>query len=561
MTRQGKTLFAANPNNLFTLVKSLTTYKLSKENIGLETLAEVLNHTPIFVALTRSLSEHFLFINNFGRKLFQLNDSESTSPLKICENIDEAKIVEIELWMSENGFYSTKQKFISKNGEIFWGHARIDYFFKGGQKYFLCSIENIDEEVKFSQEKIRHENRLQVLFDNATIGILVVNESGSISFVNSFAERQFGYDKNELINKTIEILIPINLGHDHKAHRESFMQKPQSRPMGIGMDLFGLKKDGSQFPVEISLSRFDTDEGKSVVAFINDITLRKKQEQDLLLQKNELELSSKAIRDLNTQLERKVEERTLVLRETLAQLERSKEEVMQALEREKELGDLKSRFVSMASHEFRTPLATVLSSASLIGKYEKLEENEKRLKHVYRIQENVRNLTDILEDFLSLGKLEEGLIESKRESFSLPEFIKGISDDLKEASHPTQKLVLKHTGNLNVISDKHLLKNILINLLTNAIKFSAEQGSISIETDADEKNITIKVSDNGIGISLEDQQHLFDRFFRGRNAQNIKGTGLGLHIVSKYVELLQGKISFESKLNMGTTFAIHFPNF
>ena len=408
------------------------------------------------------------------------------------------------------------------------------------------------------ENKLR-EHELDTLLENATVGIISVNAAGEITLVNRFVEAQFGYARAELLGNKIEMLLPESVAASHVRMRENFTRQPQNRPMGIGLDLQGKRKDGTTFPVEISLSHFQTADGLSVIAFINDITIRKQHEKDILNQQSLLETYSKEVKKLNQQLEQRVEERTLALRETLQQLERSNTELEKALSKEKELSDLKSRFVSMASHEFRTPLSTILSSATLIGKYVSDSEQEKRNRHILRIQENVKNLTDILEDFLSLGKLEEGLIQPKYGAIEIQDFIKDIVHDLDEVKKPQQQINYTHDGDEQCMSDMHLLKNIIINLTSNAIKFSPEDGVIQIHSAIEDYVLTIEIKDDGIGISKEDQQYLFDRFFRGRNAANIKGTGLGLHIVAQYIQLLHGSIVYKTELNYGTQFTISIP--
>jgi len=254
-----------------------------------------------------------------------------------------------------------------------------------------------------------------------------------------------------------------------------------------------------------------------------------------------------------------VEERTLELKSTLSELEQSQKELSETLEKEKELSDLKSRFVSMASHEFRTPLSTILSSASLIEKYPTGDQRDKRMKHIYRIKDNVKNLNDILEDFLSLGKLEEGLIKPRHEPVDISELIEDVIHDMNEVKKEQQKIRFSTEKIGEFMCDKHLLKNILINLLSNAIKFSKEDDTIEITTRMPGDIFILSIKDHGIGISKEDQLHLFDRFFRGKNAFNIKGTGLGLHIVMKYVQLLNGKIECLSELNRGSEFILSLP--
>ena len=214
----------------------------------------------------------------------------------------------------------------------------------------------------------------------------------------------------------------------------------------------------------------------------------------------------------------------------------------------------------MASHEFRTPLSTILSSVSLISKYNTIETEEKRVKHINRIKSSVGHLTDLLNDFLSLDKLEEGMIHSNPDLFDIVDFCEEITQEMQVVAKEGQLVCYENFGEKNVVSlDSKLVRNILINLLSNAIKFSPEGKEIQLQTFVAEKEIKITVKDSGIGIPKEDQLHLFERFFRGQNATNIQGTGLGLNIVTKYVELMNGTIKFETELNKGTTFIINLP--
>ncbi|MES2621535.1 MAG: PAS domain-containing sensor histidine kinase [Bacteroidota bacterium] len=410
------------------------------------------------------------------------------------------------------------------------------------------------------ENKITDSQLMASLFAYATEGIILANRKGEIILVNPYGEKMFGYKKEELVGQKIEILIPKDLKKKHVGHREHFHQNPVNRSMGVGRDLFAQRKDGSTFPVEISLSHYTASDDEFVIAFIIDITIRKENEKNLREQKEELERVSKQIRQLNIDLERKVEDRTMMLRETLAQLEQSKDELAESLEKEKELSDLKTRFVSTVSHEFRTPLSTVLSSAALLSKYVTSEDQQKRDRHIVRIKESVKHLSGMLEDLLSLGKLEEGLIEAKLESFACEEFMKEFISEMQEIAKPEQKIKFSHSGSNQVVSDKRLLKNILNNLVSNAIKFSPEDAVIEIHCSNENDLVTLSVADKGIGISEEDRQHLFERFFRARNAFNIEGTGLGLHIVSKYVELLHGTIDLQSEIDKGSTFIISIPS-
>jgi signal transduction histidine kinase len=213
----------------------------------------------------------------------------------------------------------------------------------------------------------------------------------------------------------------------------------------------------------------------------------------------------------------------------------------------------------MASHEFRTPLATIMSSLSLVKAYGDQNDTEKQHRHIHKIKSSISNLTDILNDFLSISKLEEGKVENLQEIFGIESFIKDVISEMEPLCKKDQKIIYVHQGDDTVLIDKKLLKNILFNLLSNALKFSNEGSFVNVVTDRSNAKLTLSVEDNGIGISEKDQKNLFQRFFRARNASNIQGTGLGLNIIENYIELMSGSIEFKSVENEGTTFKLTFP--
>lgn len=419
--------------------------------------------------------------------------------------------------------------------------------------YFVLYITRVET------QKDAFTKQVSSLINYATEGIILTNQRGTIILANPHAQELFGYSEAEMIGNQIEMLLTETVRPRHIDHVKSFHQNPSNRAMGAGRDLFAKRKDNSVFPVEISLSYYTSGNEAFVIAFIIDITIRKQNEQVLNEKTRELESVTRKVTQLNTELEQKVQDRTTMLRETLAQLERSKNELAESLEKEKELGDLKSRFVSTVSHEFRTPLSTILSSAALIGRYIKGEEQDKRDRHVARIKESVKHMNTLLEDLLLLGKLEEGLTEVKPELFDLPHFIADLVSEMQEIAQSGQQIIVSPIDFNEVITDKRLLKNILINLISNAIKFSPENSQINITVSAENQHMVISVKDSGIGIPKEDRQHLFERFFRARGAHNIPGTGLGLHIVSKYLELMKGRIELDSEPEKGSTFTIYIP--
>jgi PAS domain S-box-containing protein len=401
-----------------------------------------------------------------------------------------------------------------------------------------------------SERKI--ESRFETIFNHVNEGILIAGADGHIILTNPRLDEMFGYPEGELKSKPLEILIPSEMAHRHVDYRDTYMKHPVRRSMGKNLMLHGLKRDGNQFPLEISLSYYETGDGLYVIAFVIDITER-------YLQQEKIHRMNVELKTLAESLERKVNERTLVIKEALNGLEHSRDELSKALEKEKELNEMKSRFISMASHEFRTPLSTILSSVSLIGKYTTSEDQDKREKHVGRIKNAVSGLTEILNDFLSLGKLEEGKLEAKEDVLDVCAAVQEVISDVSTLCKEGQEIKFNGHHECLTIADKQMLRNVMLNLLSNAIKFSPENSTIEVTGKHMGEVIEIAVKDYGIGISEEDQKNLFERFFRGRNASNIQGTGLGLNIVLRYLELMKGSITFESRINEGTTFYLKLP--
>ena len=388
----------------------------------------------------------------------------------------------------------------------------------------------------------------EAIFQEAAIGILVTNSKFEIILSNKFADQLFGYAANELLQQNISLLIPNHLKDRHHGHLEKLgHEKPISRPMGIGLDLKAKRKDGSLFPIEISLSHFKASDSMHYIAFVSDVTLKRKVEMELILKNQQ-------IIQLNETLEQEVAARTQALQNTLDKLEVNAKELALSLEKEKVLGDLKTRFVSMASHEFRTPLTSILGSATLIEKYSKTEDQPKREQHINRIKSSVSHLTEILEEFLSVGKLEDGKLEIHPSEFSIQDFIKDILSDFSTYAQPIR---FELTEDFTCFQDASILRKVIFNGLSNALKFS--QKEVVIKVKKTDEIVELYIIDQGIGISAEDQKHLFERFFRGGNATVIQGTGLGLHLVDRYMRLLGGKVEITSELNKGTELCLQFP--
>lgn len=654
-------------------------------------------------------------------------------------------------------------------------------------------------------------NHFEAFFEHATMGIIVTDSNGLIVAINPYALKEFGYPERELIGKKIEILIPKKLYDKHIYHRKTYLQNPHSRPMGFGMDLLALRKDGTEFPVEISLGHYVSNGSNYVVAFVLNISIRQKafaeieklnrkmedtianrtsdlkvamellersnsrlenvlafqktlldtagvmiiatdekgiirlfnpeaekklgysqseilnkktpalfhtkkdierkrkelqkafgikitnpfevlveksrrnireEEQYSYIDKNGvsfpvsliitalrdakgnitgfmgvamdiserikaekelknaeqlflqllhnypdgaisiidknfcfvytggklhqrlhanveqligkeiyplfppplrkilLEVLEKVFRDKifisDFELPFPIKKRTYIMDafplleedgvinnigviiKNISKIKKAEENLRESLRKERMLGELKSRFVSTASHEFRTPLSTVLSSAYLIEKYTSAKDQPKRERHLQRIVSSVNMLTDILNEFLDIGKIEEGKLQTKFSAFNLEEAIRATTSEIKNNLRKDQEINYRHEGNPIVFLDHSLMKHIVMNLVSNAAKFSSEGSVIDVTTINQNGHVILSVKDKGIGISEEDQKHLTERFFRGANAGNIQGTGLGLHIVSKYAEMMNGEIKCKSQLEKGTEFIVQF---
>ncbi len=620
----------------------------------------------------------------------------------------------------------------------------------------------------------------EVLFKSAAEGLAVVCGNGLIHMVNPRLKEMFGFAEEELIGQEIELLVPDALKNRHVWHRERYAAQPVRRPMGRNLDLKGRRKNGSSFPVEVSLNHFEWEGKVMIMALISDISERKKSEARTRLHARIVEhiqfgimvfhleepddphslrliafnpaaeqltglkeaevlgcymdevyinmreqpkkaseilaeiarfggeksfdnfiygdarIPEKAwsvkvfnlpgncagvsfedvsqrkkaefeLKEWNRKLEQRVKERTqalldsqrlykmiarnfpngvinvldrdlnyvfvegmkmykrgitgdllvgssflerlnpalrsnietrlkgvfegqnssfemkvgkstylmsavgmqdadhqinqiLIVSQDITSLKKAEEDIQQALVKEKQLNELKFRFVAMASHEFRTPLTTVMNSISLLSKYVGSDQHsEKQFLHINRIKASIHDLTNILNDFLSFDKLEEGKVEMHLSRFNLPVFSEELIQDLSGIAKKGQHIRYKHFGPAVVQLDKQMLRSIYNNLISNALKYSPEDKPIALETSVNKKQLTITVTDQGIGIPEEEQKHLFERFFRAHNAVNIQGTGLGLNIVKKYVEMAKGEIDFKSATGKGTHFTIKIP--
>lgn len=383
----------------------------------------------------------------------------------------------------------------------------------------VANIKNLELEIEI--DKLRHiqqtSEKSQIefsnLFDFAPNGYFILDSKGDILNVNIEGSKQLGIDKKQLIGNPLSIFINSKQQQDEfYLHRKRLIEKNTLQRCDVELK----RKDGSVFSarMECSMIRDDTGNFKHFNCLLFDIS-------DKIEQSKKMEI---------------------------------------ALGKEKELNELKSRFISMASHEFRTPLASILSSIYLLEKYNELEAGEKRLNHINKIKNSVQGLNEILIDFLSLSQIEKGMIKNNPETFNLLRFIEDVIEETK-TSAPNHSFEFIHKGEKqDVFLDKKLLKICVTNLLGNAIKYSPLSKTIKIkaESKSEENNFCISIRDEGIGIPENDKPHIFQQFFRAKNADTFQGTGLGLNIIKKLITMMDGEISFTSQINKGSVFYLKF---
>ncbi|MCV9927528.1 PAS domain-containing sensor histidine kinase [Flavobacterium sp. LS1R49] len=387
---------------------------------------------------------------------------------------------------------------------------------------------------------------LYALVQNALDGIITIDDIGIINTINPAACVLFDYPEEEVLGQNISMLMPSSDWDKHNAYLRNYKRTTKNSINGIGSELVGLRKDGYEFPMKLVIREMQY-YGRTIYAgFIQDLSQQKEVEE--------------RFKDYASHLEELVEERTKSLNDTIFALKKAKEKVSISLEKEKELSKLKNRFLSMASHEFRTPLSTVQLSASLIEKHAIPFDSEPIGKHIAKIKNSVMSLTAILNDFLYVEKLGIDKMKVSFTCFDLFKFGEEITEEMQLLAKPKQNIVYKHIGIQTMLYlDVNLLKNCVINLTTNAIKYSGDNSSIHFTTEINDLCCIISVHDNGIGIPLEEQKHLFKAFFRAHNTSSIPGTGLGLNIVSRYVFLMKGTADFKSNKQDGTLFTLTFP--
>lgn len=469
-----------------------------------------------------TLQQQIIQLIKFTDSLFQLRQALGDAVKSSIKNVKQDVMLhyainrQIEVIKSEENRLLAERraniyKTIDSTYRIFIGSGILILILLTGT--FVFVFYHFNKRRKAEKKLIKSERKFQTLINSTKdLAIFKTDDKGHILDWYEGAHKIKGYNKEEVIGKNISIFYtPEAIA---QGEPEQNLQVAAQRG-SLETEGWRVRKDGSKFWADVLITAIYDEEGnlQGFTKVTRDFTLHK----------------------------------------------RAEDQIKYALQKEKELNQMKSNFVSMASHEFRTPLSTILSSVSLLEQYRTTETQDKRDKHIRRINASVGEMVSILEEFLSLEKIEEGKVEVKRTNFNLKELVENVCSKFNNSLKAGQTINCIHEGAEETALDKNFTDHILTNLISNAVKYSPEGTRVLVNTFVDNEKVQLRIQDQGIGISKEDQQHLFERFFRASNTGEIKGTGLGLHIVKRYVDLIEGTIWVESKADEGSEFTVLMP--
>jgi PAS domain S-box-containing protein len=485
-----------------------------------ERFTKAFNSNPAILTILQLPEARYIDVNETFLRTFGFSREEVIGHTSL----------EINLWPNPEAraalFAEVEQGKVIHNRETHYqtktGEPRIvlqslESFHLGGKQCLLSVGQDITESKRVQAALAESEAHTRLIIDNALDAVITIDGNGVIRGWNPQAEAIFGWTKEEIFGRELaETLVPVHYRPAHRRGLQKFLETGQGAVLNRRIELTALRRDGHEFPAELAITALKVGESYIFSAFVRDITERR----------------------------------------------RAEEELLRALEREKELGKLKSNFVSMVSHEFRTPLGIIMSSEEILDRYFDRLTPEKRRDQLHAIHNAVKRMAEMMEEILLLGRVEAGKMECKPATIDLNAFLRHLVDELHAAAAQHCPIEFEPAAfPIQVSADEGLLRHIFTNLLSNAIKYSSPDQPVHFSVREEMGQAVFTVEDHGVGIPEADQPWLFKAFHRGQNVGNLPGTGLGLTIVKRCVELHGGKIKFHSATGIGTTFIVTLPLF
>ncbi len=510
--------------------------QLKAFHFGEEWYAQIAQHSPLGIWVSSADFEQLHYVNPamehmWGRTSDFLRREQAWS--SVVYGDDQSIVSEVrESILAGEPRKEVRYRIQHRDGSLRWIHDVV-FSIRDRDGEIACCVgvgSDISESMRLLED-VQNEQLYQRLIEAAPDAILKVDEHGRILLANAEAERIFGYTRQELLQLRVEQLIPHRFRGGHPAVRQHYTKDPISRPMGTGLDLWGLRKDGTEFPVDVKLSPVRSDDGQGVMATVRDITDRRHAEQEIRKLTDNLVKANEELEVRNTE----------VVRANL----------------------LKSEFLASMSHELRTPLNSIIGFSDLLSEGAPGPLTDKQRRFLNHIQQGARHLLELINDILDLSKIEAGRVELVNELFPVSVVVAEVLSAVRPVAQ-TKNIRVENRIEANelVFADRVRVKQIFYNLLSNAIKFTADGGSVKLECARIPGMLSVSVTDTGIGIPLEDQQVIFDPFRQAApSTKGIReGTGLGLAITKRLVEGHGGTISVESAPGKGSRFAFTLPD-